>query len=134
MADAENIRARETTARIKAAYARAAGASQVAAAAEAGCSPRSIYTWETQNDPAYWAAFDEGRRNLKRGVWAESTLVLREALRSSDVNVRIKAASKLLDSADREYPQKHEHSGEGGGAIGIVLYLPELAEEEDDEA
>ncbi len=116
------------TKRQIAAYHRVLGDSQEVAAQHACVSREMVGRWERRGDPAYWDAFEQGRRELLRTGWAEAWLVLRRALKSDDKNVAIRAASKIVDAVSREYPTRLEHSGSitTESPFEVVVCRPEL--------
>ena len=63
---------------------------------------------------------EQVRRQVRRGAYYEALLVVRNKLRSTDENVALRAAHEIIASVDRDYPTKHELTGEDGGAIVIV--------------
>jgi transposase-like protein len=81
-------------------------ATSIEAAAEAtGVTKNTLYRW-IREDPLFQVEYREARRAALDGAIAQLQLVaaeavetLRESLKARDNNVKVRAASKLLDSA-----------------------------------
>ena len=121
-------------ARLKAAYHRAMGDSREVASGHAKCSAKAIQRWEGKGDADYWEHFEEARRRLKREGWSEAWRTLRKGLRSEDEVVRLRAASKIIDSVDRGELSRVDMAP-SGEVRTFVVELPELhlpADQEDE--
>lgn len=116
---------RRMTARRIAAWHRARGESQEAAAQAAGVARQTVSTWELDNDDPYWVEFRRAFWQHVREGGAEGWLTLRNSLRDENASVRVAAASKLVDILAKEFPNKHEITGPEGGAIReYVIWKP----------
>lgn len=95
---AGNVVRKMVSARWKAAQARALGATQEEAARQAGVSARTVQRWEATSDGEYWREFDATWKDLKQAAWVRALRVLQEELSSPNPMIRIRAASKILES------------------------------------
>ena len=118
---ARNLSQKDHPVKQRVAQLRSQGATQEAAAREAGCSRRTVEYWETTADAQYWAYYEVERKKRTEDGASEAWLVLRRELQSDDAGIRLRAASRIMDSADRQAPQKMDVTMRGG----MVIYHPE---------
>ena len=131
---AEDGRVARRTRREVAAYFRACGESAEKEAKQAGCSPRQLYRWERNGDPVFREAFEKAAWAIRHEAWGRAWKRLCDGLESRNESVAIRAASKIVDSIDRDTPTKLEHSTAEDAPLGVVIYLPEPTPLEEDDS
>lgn len=102
---AEEVRRAKDGRRFIAALVRAHGGTQKEAAEAARCSEKSVTTWETHGDDLYDEYFTEHQRRLVPVARQRAMGTLLMALDHKDPVVRVRAASAILASLDRNLPQ-----------------------------
>jgi hypothetical protein len=115
--------------KIIAAEARVDGMSQFAAADKAGIGRATLQRWEQiPGDPDYWAAWEDARKALKKGITSEATAVLRLAMRADRPSDRIRAAEILLRNAEGDAPQGVKHLGPDEGPVKVEYSMRAVTE------